>query len=145
VQNRRPYYLRLLREELAKRKQKNPQFSLRAFASKIGGAKGYFDYMIAMFDYKSTNRTTQLKASGIKDLATTVGLDATALSKCVDSGEMTQKVTDSINDGITAGVSGTPTTFVVVKDRKGLHMTASITGAQTEDYVRKAIEDALKK
>ena len=40
MQNRRPYYLRLLREELAKRKQKNPQFSLRAFASKIGVDNG---------------------------------------------------------------------------------------------------------
>lgn len=114
-----------------------------ACAGKLGGAKSYFEYMTAMFDYKTNNRTTQLKPTGLKDLATEVGLDANALTACVDSGEMSQRVTDSINDGVTAGVSGTPTTFIVVKDRKGLQVTATVVGAQTEDYMRKAIEDAL--
>jgi uncharacterized protein (TIGR02147 family) len=55
VQNRRPYYLRLLREELAKRKQKNPQFSLRAFASKIGIDNG------ALSNILNEKRTLSLK------------------------------------------------------------------------------------
>ena len=116
-----------------------------ACAEKIGGGKAFFDYMAAMFNYKTLNKTTQLKETGIKDLATQVGLDANALTECVSSGEMTAKVTESINDGVTAGVSGTPTTFVITKDWKGTHLVAMITGAQTYDYVKKAIEEALAK
>ena len=116
-----------------------------ACAGKLGGSKGYFDYLVAMFDYKTKNRTTQLKPTGLEDLATQVGLDAKALKACVDSGEMATKVSDSGNDGVTAGVSGTPTTFVLTKDRKGLHVVASITGAQTYDYVKKAVDQALAK
>lgn len=115
-----------------------------ACAGKLGGGKAFFEYMSAMFS-KKTPSNTQLKETGLKDLATQIGIDANALTECVTSGEMGDKVTESINDGVTAGVNGTPTTFVVTKDWKGLHVVATITGAQTEEYVRKAIEEALAK
>ncbi len=117
-----------------------------ACANKLAGSKGFFEYMTAMFDYKTKNQTTQLKPTGIKDLATEVGIDAKALTECVESGEMASIVTDSLEDGKNADVTGTPTTFVIVKDWKGgYQVVASIVGAQTYDYVKKAVEQGLSK
>jgi protein-disulfide isomerase len=115
-----------------------------ACAGKLGGKDAYFGLMTAMFDYKTLNNTTQLKATGITDLATQVGLSKDAILKCVTEGQTTDEVTASVNDGINAKVSGTPTTFVLVKERSGFKIVATIEGSRPYSLVKDAIEQALR-
>lgn len=112
-------------------------------AGKQKGADGYNGMMKAMFDYKVANKTTELASDGITTLGTQLGLDTQALNACVQGGEMADTVAASTNDGIAAGVTGTPTTFVVVKERDGLKVVATMEGARPYSYVKQAIDQAL--
>lgn len=112
-------------------------------AGKAGGAKGYNDFMTALFDYKVANNTPLLPADGFEMLATQVGLDGKMVVACAASGEMADAVNASLNDGVTAGVTGTPTSFVLLKDKKGYKVISVIEGARQYSFVKQAIEQAL--
>ncbi len=47
-------------------------------------------------------------------IAEDLGVDSTALEKCISSGEMSEKVVNHLNGGLDAGISGTPGTIVLV-------------------------------
>ena len=72
-----------------------------------------------------------------------VGVNKKDFESCVISGKEASLVTASLQDGITAGVQGTPTSFVILKRDNILYTVASVEGAQTEEYVRAAVEKAL--
>ncbi|GEM_PF-2840373 len=112
-------------------------------AGKLGGAKGYNGLMTAMFDYKVTNNTTQLLVNSVETLSNQLGLDGKAVAACQASGEMTTRVNESTNDGVAAGVTGTPTSFVVIKDKSGYKVVAAIEGARPYAFVKQAIDQAL--
>jgi predicted DsbA family dithiol-disulfide isomerase len=46
-------------------------------------------------------------------------------------------------DGVAAGVQGTPTSFVLVKTRKGYEQVALIDGARPYTYFKAALDQAL--
>jgi len=72
-----------------------------------------------------------------------VGVNKSAFIKCVDSGERAQAVTDSINDGIKAGVNGTPATFILREEAGVLYIVNNISGAQDENFFKQSIEQAI--
>jgi protein-disulfide isomerase len=114
-----------------------------ACAGTVGGSKKYFEYMDALFGFKSTNQTTELPVTGKEDLAKGVGLDLSAFTSCMQSPESSSGMYADINDGVAAGVEGTPTTFILKKSRKGYEVVAAVSGAQSQAYFKAAIDQAL--
>lgn len=112
-------------------------------AGKIGGEKKHFEYINALFDYKLANKTTQLSATGKEDFARQIGLDAQAFSSCLLSKEAIDAINASMNDGVAAGVQGTPASFVLLKTRSGYKTVSMVDGARPYEYFKTVIEEAL--
>ena len=116
-----------------------------ACAGTIGGTKKFYEYIDALFGYNVNNKTTQLPATGKEDIARGVGLDSSLFSSCMNNKQAEDTVNASINDGVTAGVQGTPSTFVLAKNRKGYEVVSLVDGARPYEYIKAAIEEALAK
>jgi protein-disulfide isomerase len=114
-----------------------------ACAGKIGGTTKFYEYIDALYGYKVSKQSTALPATGKEDFAQTIGLDKNAFATCMKENQTAQTVTDSIADGSTAGVQGTPSTFILVKTRKGYDVVSMVDGARQEDFFKAAIEEAL--
>jgi protein-disulfide isomerase len=116
-----------------------------ACAGTVGGGDKFYEYMDAVYGYKSANQTTQLPATGKTDLALGIGLDKTAFENCLADPATNNTIDASVNDGAQAGVQGTPSTFVLLKTKKGYETIAMIDGARPYEYVKAAIEEALSR
>lgn len=79
---------------------------------------------------------TGLDAESLKTYAKDLGLNASKFNQCLDGGETTEIVKKDMEEGQTAGVSGTPTFFV-----NGVKLV----GAQPFSSFEQAIEAELKK
>lgn len=88
----------------------------------------YHDYLYGHQD--------ALDIAGLKNGAATLGLDQAAFNQCLDSGKYDAEVNKDYNDGVAAGVSGTPTTFINGRP---------LVGAQPFAAVQQYIEEELKK
>lgn len=75
-----------------------------------------------------------LDVESLKLYAEQVGLDTEVFGTCLDSGAKTQLVLDDVEDGLSFGVSGTPTFFI-----NGQMMV----GAQPFSSFQTLIDDAL--
>ena len=75
-----------------------------------------------------------LTIEDLKSKAATLSLNATTFSSCLDSGKHAAIIRDSIAEGSTAGVDGTPALFI-----NGRYLG----GNQPYDEIAKIIEDEL--
>lgn len=114
-----------------------------ACAAKLGGGKAYYEYIDAIYGYKSAKQTTELPVTGTSDLASNIGLDRTAFANCLADPATDTLINASTNDGVQAGVQGTPSTFILLKNKKGYETVAMIDGARPYEYVKAAIDEAL--
>jgi protein-disulfide isomerase len=114
-------------------------------AGKLGGAKIFYTYLDALFGYKVTNQTTQLTPTGKEDLARNAGIDGNQFAKCLTSTDAAEAVNNSTNDGIAAGVQGTPSTFILLQTKVGYQVISMIDGARPENYFKAVIEEALSR
>jgi protein-disulfide isomerase len=114
-----------------------------ACAATLGGTKGFYSYIDAIYGFKSNNQTTQLPATGKEDIASNIGLDRKTFLECEQDAATAQTIDSSIADGIQAGVQGTPTTYVLLETRKGYQIVATVDGARPYEYVKAAIDQAL--
>lgn len=64
-----------------------------------------------MHDKLFANQTA-LSVNNLKKYAQELGLDSKRFNSCLDSGQYTQEVKKDLQDGVTAGVSGTPSFFI---------------------------------
>lgn len=87
----------------------------------------------------NTTGTPATLAEHLIDTATQLGLSKKDFSACLASNQFDQKITDSENEGATAGVNGTPTSFIIGRD--GTQFV--ISGAQPYAAVKAAIDQAL--
>lgn len=86
----------------------HPQAQPAAVASECAAQQGAFwEYSDALFANQAL-----LSASYYPKLADELGLDVDDFNSCLTSTEVAQSVTDDMNSGRTAGVTGTPATFV---------------------------------
>lgn len=76
-------------------------------AAKLGGNDAFWQMHDKLFENQAT-----LGAETYKRLAGEVGVSVDQFTTCLDSGEMTQRVTEDYASGNDAGVAGTPGTFV---------------------------------
>ncbi len=79
----------------------------------------------------------------IQEIAKEMKLKGSSWEKCLASDETMETIGTDFTDGTQAGVTGTPTTFILVK-KSGVYATvAKIEGAQTEEFIRAALDQAL--
>ncbi len=116
-----------------------------ACAQTLGGTSKFFEYMDALYGYKSANQTTQLPSTGKTDLALNAGLDKIAFENCIKQSETNTTIDASINDGVQAGVQGTPSTFILLKTKKGYEIVAMVDGARPYEYIKAAVDEALSR
>lgn len=108
-------------------------------AGKLGGNDAFWKYTDAIFE-RTTSNGTGFALDKLAPLAKELGLNESSFKQCLDSGEMTKKVTDQMAKGSEEGVTGTPGTIVV--DSKG--EAQLIPGALPYDQVKTYIDNALQ-
>ncbi len=105
--------------------------------AKLGGNAAFWKFSDRVFAEKTNRDFTVM--SRITEYATDAGVDSDAFQNCYASGEMADKVANSIQEGFDAGVRGTPHTFVIVGNDK-----TSINGAQPYSVVKQIIDNILE-
>lgn len=106
-----------------------------------GGDEAFWSFVDKIFE-RTTANGTGFALDKLGPLAAEVGVNQGEFQKCLDSGKFTKKVQDQFAEGSTAGVSGTPTTFIV-KDGEEEN-SAMIVGAQPKESLTAAIDKALE-
>ncbi len=104
-------------------------------AAKLGGDDAFWAYGDALIDVTTANG--RLTPQALKDAATDVGLNASAFSTCLDSGEMADKVAEQQAGGARAGVSGTPGTIVVTADGGQELISGALPFAQVQAVIER--------
>lgn len=87
--------------------------------------------------------TAQKVRDFVKEISKDLGLKGDEWEQCLTSETTLERISEDYNDGIAAGVTGTPSTFILKKVNGKYETVAQIEGAQDENYVRTAIEQAL--
>lgn len=101
-----------------------------ACAAKLGGNDAFWKIHDELFANQAT-----LSRSLYTELAKKIGLNTGDFDKCVDGGEMAARVNSDLSEGTSAGVEGTPATFV---------NGTLISGAVPYADLKAAIQAALK-
>lgn len=84
-------------------------------AGKSGGNEAFWKF-IDLYYEKTLANGTGYPQEDLASLAAEAGATQADVQKCLDDGEMTEKVTAQMAAGSTAGVSGTPGTIIVTED-----------------------------
>ncbi len=107
-------------------------------ANKIGGNTKFWEYTNKIFSITPSNN--ELKESELLTTAQDIGLAESGFEDCLNGGETKGIVDNDILSGNTAGVRGTPTSFIFV-DKK---VAGTIDGAQPYEQVKATIDQILK-
>ncbi len=89
----------------------HPQATPSAVAAECAGEQGGNDSFWSMADALFANQT-MLGAATFERLATEQGLAVESFKACLSSGKYNSKITAQQNGGASAGVTGTPGTFI---------------------------------
>ncbi len=104
--------------------------------AELGGNDAFWKFVDLIFGEREINAQTDM--TKLTTYATTVGVDSTAFTTCLDESRYATDVNADLADGANAGVTGTPNTFVLVGNQQG-----SINGAQPYEVVKQLIENIL--
>lgn len=104
-------------------------------AGKVGGNDAFWKFHDKIFE-RTTSNGTGFALDALVPLAKEIGLDEQKFKSCLDSGEMAGKVAQQMQDGSSAGVSGTPAMFINGQ---------LISGAVPYEQIKSAIDAVLKK
>jgi len=94
-----------------------------------GGNDAFWKYVDRVFEITPSNNG--LDATELPKIAEYAGLNVASFNDCLNSGKFAGKVQADIDDGVKAGVNGTPSSFILV-DGKVLD---TIPGAQPYESV----------
>ena len=117
----------------------HPMAEATAQAAQCANEQGKFwQYHDKVFEEqdKLGQGTIQYTLNDLKQWAKEIGLNVAQFNSCLDSGKYTQEIEKDLQDGIAAGVTGTPGSFINGRQIKG-----AVPFAQFE----KIIEEELKK
>lgn len=90
-----------------------------------GGNEAFWKYTDKVFESSNTG------LSELSKIVESVGLDVEKFNECLASGKFASKVQADIDDGIKAGVNGTPSSFILVDGK----VIDTIPGAQPYDSI----------
>lgn len=107
--------------------------------AELGGSDAFWNYADKIFE-RSASGGTGFALTDLGPLAKEVGVNQQSFQQCLDTGKYAKAVKDEMTDGNTAGVNGTPTSFIF--DGKG--KTQMLVGAQPVDAFKTVIDQVLK-
>lgn len=102
-------------------------------AAEVGGNDSFWAYTNRLYEI---NTAKGQDSKGLSDIATYVKLDVSTFEQCLSSGKYSAKVQEQIDSGFKAGVTGTPTSFLVTGQTKEI----PIEGAQDYSTIKNAID-----
>ncbi len=116
--------------------------SIRASeAARCAGDQGKFwEYHDYLYEHQKGENKGDFADANLKSFAKALKLDTPIFDKCLDDSKYAQAVADSKNEGLTAGVTGTPKGFIL-KDGK---ISSTIDGAESYETVKQKLDNALK-
>ncbi len=103
-----------------------------------GGDVAFFKYIERIYEITPAN--DGLDQAELPKIAQELGLDVQKFNTCLSSGKFATIVEEQLQSGVKAGVTGTPTTFVL--NQKGDQ--ESIVGAQPIETIKQTIDRLLK-
>lgn len=106
--------------------------------AELGGNDAFWNFIDKIFE-RTTSNGTGFALKDLGPLAAEIGVSEQAFQSCLDSGKYTKKVQDEFAEGSQAGVSGTPTSFIVDENGKG----EGIVGAMPKETITAAIDKLL--
>jgi protein-disulfide isomerase len=109
-------------------------------ANELGGPEKFWAYLNKIFTITPSNNG--LDPAQVPQIAKDIGLDITAFNACLSANTYKDVVENDLQGGIKAGVTGTPTTFAVIKKTGE---TITIPGAQPYSSLKTFIDSALAK
>ncbi len=102
----------------------------------VAGNDAMWKFSDLVFGERNANEPTNV--TRLPEYAETAGASKDDFMKCLESGKMTSRVADSIAEGASAGIQGTPQSFVLVGNQQ-----APIEGAQPYEVVKQIVENLL--
>lgn len=79
----------------------------------------------------------------VQEIADDLNLTGSKWEACLTSQNTKDQIQKELNDGVAAGVNGTPSTFILVNKNGTYEIADRIAGAQPEAVVRQAIDKVL--
>ena len=101
----------------------------------------FWQYHSILYNNWAGEDTGWASPEHLNEFANTLGLNMDKFSECVSELQWKELVDSSHRDGIVAGVTATPTFFVIDENRNVL----KITGAQHYDVFKEVFDSALEK
>lgn len=102
----------------------------------IAGNEAFWKFTDLIFDERETNALTNM--TKLPEYAAEAGADKTAFESCFSDGKFTDRVNEDFQDGVAAGVRGTPHSLIQVGGQQIV-----INGAQPYANVKQTIETIL--
>lgn len=115
----------------------HPRARPAAVAAECVGEIGGNDAFWAYIDEVFANQTTAL--TDLVGVAADVGVDSTSVANCIESGRTEELVENDYQEGLTAGVTGTPGNFIVNSNGE----VWSLPGAVPISTLQQTIDEAL--
>lgn len=109
-------------------------------ANELGGNDKFWAYIDKIFEITPSNNGLDPKL--ISQTAKDIGLDSAKFDACLNSGKYAAHIEEDFQGGLKAGVTGTPSTFAIIKKTGEQTM---IPGAQPFATVKAFIDSALTK
>ncbi len=102
----------------------------------LAGNDAFWKFSDLVFQERNLNEPTNI--SKLPEYAEKAGVKREDLLSCLDSGRHAASVTSSIQEGASAGIQGTPQSFVIVGNQM-----AAIEGAQPYAVVKQTIDNLI--
>ncbi len=109
-------------------------------ANELGGNDKFWAYINRIFEITPSNNG--LDPAKIPQIAKDIGLDSAKFETCLNSDKYAALIEEDFQGGLKAGVTGTPSTFAIIKKTGEQIM---IPGAQPFATVKSFIDSALAK
>lgn len=110
-------------------------------AAELAGNDGFWKYHDEIFNSNAAN-AAQATPERFAEIAKKIGVNEAKFKTCIDSGKHAKYITDQEQEGISAGVQGTPGNFIVNNDTKE---TKEVSGAVPFSTFQSTIDGMLGK
>ncbi|AJQ92215.1 DsbA family protein [Gynuella sunshinyii] len=109
--------------------------------AELGGNDKFWEFTDAIYERTRSNGHG-FPLDQLAPLAKEIGVDGSAFQDCYDSGKYRQKVLDDTQNGMEAGVTGTPKTFLIHHESGAV---VPINGAQPFETIDKMLTEMIEK
>ena len=110
---------------------------------KTSGGQKLQSYVNELFTYKLEKQNMVLPKGMKETMVKNTGVNEAEFAACMQSQESKNAIDASIQDGVAAGVQGTPASFVLIKTKKGYETVSLIDGARPYEFFKAVIDEAL--